>query len=356
MARQSAPKAPASEASTPKVPRPKASRPKGPSAQDTNTSASIASSASSVALSAEAKDPPRRWQHGLPHSPDFYYDEDLPARTLNKTLDRAVFPPRNMDMSDAWVVKILKADFTGAERHAEWPAVFASKYLNKNYLNKGRASKVYSMDRKKLVYSVGMGIYQFHGSEGVAAGLSPTFRTPVNPAPNNKCKITEGADCVIQDEKYNPTTYPPPSDSTSTPSTQPQAAITPLKLGTSKRRRSVRLDLHAKPIGDSPLNKKIKAGNGSEATSIVGEAGGVLSNLSKKARGKLPEMKEEEEPIGILHGIPLDPDVVMHSTKATEDCVQCTELRRQLRDRNSDLAAAEGKVIGLTIETERIYK
>ncbi len=45
----------------------------------------------------------------------------------------------------------------------------------------------------------------------------------------------------------------------------------------------------------------------------------------------------------------------MHSTEATEDCVKCTELRGQLDGRDSDLAAAEGKVVGLTIGTERIH-
>ena len=87
----------------------------------------------------------KRWVRGAPQNSDYYWDEDLPDRRLDKNhdADKDLWPPKNMDLSSAWAAWIIKSNLTGLERQQRWPIVFGSYYLNNSWVQKGRASKVF---------------------------------------------------------------------------------------------------------------------------------------------------------------------------------------------------------------------
>ena len=95
---------------------------------------------------------PTRWSVGKPYSADYYYDED--------TTDD--LPPAQVDLSDYWVGKVVKAGIGANERHEKWPAVFTKKHLKSTYVNKGAASKAYNLQTKKYHYEVVFGTYELH--------------------------------------------------------------------------------------------------------------------------------------------------------------------------------------------------
>ena len=64
----------------------------------------------------------KRWKKGVPETSEFYYDEEIPHRTLKKTNSPSPFPPPKMDLSDAWVATILAAGFSAKDRFETWPA------------------------------------------------------------------------------------------------------------------------------------------------------------------------------------------------------------------------------------------
>ena len=76
-----------------------------------------------------------------------------------------------MDLSDAWVVKIVASEMSAAERSRPYPAVFSTKNLRNNYVNKGQAGKTASGQGGLLRYQVVFGIYQMHGDEGATRGF-----------------------------------------------------------------------------------------------------------------------------------------------------------------------------------------
>ena len=49
----------------------------------------------------------RRWEEGLPHTADYYYDEPLPEKTLTRTSKDIA--PDGLDLADVWVVAIMQA-------------------------------------------------------------------------------------------------------------------------------------------------------------------------------------------------------------------------------------------------------
>ena len=99
--------------------------------------------------------PKTRWVKGLPITDTYYYDEEVPvARLIAKSSD---FLPKGVDMSDAWLVKVLESDLTGKVRGARYPAGLDSKGGLKNtYTHKGRAAKSWSTARGCYVYQVGL--------------------------------------------------------------------------------------------------------------------------------------------------------------------------------------------------------
>ena len=114
--------------------------------------------------------PKTRWANGLPTTDAYYYDEEVPvARLIAKSSD---FPPKGVDMSDAWLVKVLESDLTGKVRGARYPAVFDSKGgLRNTYTHKGRAAKSWSTARGCYVYQVAFNRFQFY-VQAIAWALS----------------------------------------------------------------------------------------------------------------------------------------------------------------------------------------
>lgn len=84
-----------------------------------------------------------RWIPGKSHSKDFYWDEALFNHKLEKNNPdhQSLFPPSNMDLADAWVVKIVDSDMRQKDRNERWPAVFSHRYVVSSYRNKGRSAK-----------------------------------------------------------------------------------------------------------------------------------------------------------------------------------------------------------------------
>ena len=87
---------------------------------------------------------PERWTIGKPYSANYYYDE----------ITTDDLPPEQVDLSDYWVVKFIKAGIGAIERQAKWPAVFTFKQLKSSNVNKGAPSKVYDLQTKKYRYEV----------------------------------------------------------------------------------------------------------------------------------------------------------------------------------------------------------
>ena len=58
---------------------------------------------------------------------------------------------------------------SAAERARLYPAVFSTKNLRNNYMNKGQAGK--TANGNVLSYQTIFGIYEMHGSEGAIKGL-----------------------------------------------------------------------------------------------------------------------------------------------------------------------------------------
>ena len=95
--------------------------------------------------------PSRRWRLGLPQDEWHYWDEPVTTAKLPKE-HGPLYPPKKMDLSDAWVVKIVSSEMSAAERARLYPAVFSTKNLRTNYINKGQAGKTTSNQDNMLRY------------------------------------------------------------------------------------------------------------------------------------------------------------------------------------------------------------
>ena len=62
---------------------------------------------------------PERWVVGKAYSANYYYD----------AITDDALPPKQIDLSDYWVVKVVKAGIGPKERQTFWPAVFTSKII-----------------------------------------------------------------------------------------------------------------------------------------------------------------------------------------------------------------------------------
>ena len=112
-----------------------AADPKSSNAAST-TSTPASSVAGSSIQSTQRTVAPKRWAPALPITAAYYYNEPVPpVRQLSKEDEKSakLFPPR-MDLSDAWVVEIVRSDLTGRERAEMYPTVFGSKYLQRDYI------------------------------------------------------------------------------------------------------------------------------------------------------------------------------------------------------------------------------
>ena len=106
-----------------------------------------------------------------------------------------------MDLSDAWVVEIVRSNLTGRKRDEHYPLVFETKYLRKEYVNKGQAAKRYSSERKEWGYTVIFNSYQMFGWEGRSHGLSRDIDPKLTITSKNS--LMESERCYIQSDKYN---------------------------------------------------------------------------------------------------------------------------------------------------------
>ena len=117
----------------------------------------------------------RRWAESLPISADYFYNE--PTLVFNKRSDDNEFPPDGMDLSDAWVVAIVRSGISGDDRHRRWPSVFTQRILRAIYVHKGQAAKAQDKGSKHLKYIVIFGQNVMYGAEGATLGL-PDKRLP----------------------------------------------------------------------------------------------------------------------------------------------------------------------------------
>ena len=85
----------------------------------------------------------------------YYFDEPL----------NDILPPDGLDMSDFWVVQVMKSGLKPTDRRDKYPAVFASRYLRTVYRNEGRPS-VYQDSNRQWSYDIIFDTYQMHGEEG----------------------------------------------------------------------------------------------------------------------------------------------------------------------------------------------
>ena len=127
---------------------------------------------------------PERWTEGKPFTAQYYYDEPLPD-------SQDTLPPNDVDLSDVWVVHVLKANVRPVDRTKRWPAVFSSKYLANQYQNKGPASK--RNDQQGWAYDVVFGTYEMHGTEGREAGYNRNMRR----VKTSTCHISKGRMCGL---------------------------------------------------------------------------------------------------------------------------------------------------------------
>lgn len=271
-----------------------------------------------------------RWTKKLPVTEAYYYDEDVPvARLVAKSSD---FPPRGIDMSDAWVVKVIESDFTGKIRGAHYPAVFDAKGgLRHTYTHKGRAAKCWSTARKCYVYQVAFNKFEFFGAEGTAAGLSEE----VDFGPYTiKGVIEEGSRCVVQSLKYDPSDptgskQMPEKTATGTPNKRPQKipvsdtvtpghttdskTVTPASKEAKATTRSEKRKIGSSEIA-APLKKPKTAGFQSPLPPSTRVAG-ILSFPDPPTT--VPVDQNEEEPL--LDRIKIREDIIQEWVSAMRD-------------------------------------
>ena len=145
-----------------------------------------------------------RWTLGAPQNKDYYWDEDLPKHLLKKhdRFDNSLWPPKGMDLSSAWVGVIVLSDLNSQERRHRWPDVFSARYLNRSYLQKGRASKSYQ--HGALHYDIAFGGFQLHGDEGRLAGLIAELPRPLGADYHRQHLLEKGGRCLVQSFGYTP--------------------------------------------------------------------------------------------------------------------------------------------------------
>ena len=107
-----------------------------------------------------------------------------------------------MDLSDAWVVKIVSSEMSAPERARLYPAVFSTKNLRTNYINKDQAGKTTSNQDGLLRYQVVFGIYEMHGDEGAARGFPLILANTMARAHGNH-DVGAGLVCEKQTLEYD---------------------------------------------------------------------------------------------------------------------------------------------------------
>ena len=82
----------------------------------------------------------RRWSAGLSINGYYYYDEPVPSERLIEKKKQG-FPPLFVNLSAAWVVRIVEFDLLKKDRAKAYPSIFTGKGLKSDYINVGQARK-----------------------------------------------------------------------------------------------------------------------------------------------------------------------------------------------------------------------
>ena len=105
-----------------------------------------------------------------PTTINYFYDE--PVKDVTKK--PAEYPIQGINLSDAWVVVILKF-MTREEQCKNWPAVFTKRGLLRDlYVHKGQAAKMWDVQTKLFKYALVDGYHHMHGTEGALEQLPAT--------------------------------------------------------------------------------------------------------------------------------------------------------------------------------------
>ena len=150
-----------------------------------------------LAAFAQDKINSRRWTDEQPNTPDFFYDE--PIKDVNKKPGE--FPPGGVELSDAWVVAIVKSsNMSRDERVTTWLVVISAKgALRSGYVHKAQAAKLFDSEANNFKYALLDGQHNMFGAEVVLHGL-PTRRP-------DKLKdvgaVTYGLVAQVENVKYD---------------------------------------------------------------------------------------------------------------------------------------------------------
>ena len=253
-----------------------------------------------------------RWTQGKTFGLNYFYDEPLPDIEIldkNNAAHADHFPPMNIDLSDAWVAKIVQSTLEPKGRNSRYPLVFIKESITSGYRNKGMASKAMDPSSKRWHYNVVFGNFQLGGEEGSTQKLSGKIDRK---STKNKY-ITLGVKCLVQNNEYAPH-----GAATS------ERAATPRKVTPSVAT--------AKRSGTSEASQDTKRPK-------TGVTSGPISSL-------IPLDSDEEE------------EVQQHTSPT-----KVASLHKELaasRDENALLrqrkAASETKGIALAEATEKIYR
>lgn len=153
-----------------------------------------------TSASAVVKPETKRWIESYPQTQNYFDDEELPTRKLIK-FDKPFLFPSKMNLTDVWVVIVLKAGFTTEERNKRWSAVFTKKYLRLDYVNKGRTRKGFSTTRNEWVYRVACNKYQLFDTKGATNGFIKEIIIGTGKI-SSKGDLAEGDSCHVPGNYY----------------------------------------------------------------------------------------------------------------------------------------------------------
>ena len=124
------------------------------------------------------------------------YDE--PDHIFSHT-DTSTWPPKFVDLSSFWVYKIVKNELIPhCTRYTYWPNTFSSiRGLQASWKNKGKAPRVFNVEKATWNYPIVFNELQLHGEEGERAFLDAT--ETITGKTHNRHDFTFGKTCVSDD-------------------------------------------------------------------------------------------------------------------------------------------------------------
>ena len=116
--------------------------------------------------------------------------------------DTSTWPPKLVDLSSFWVLKIVtNRHIPHSTRYTYWPNTFSSvKGLQASWKNKGKAPRIFDVEKATWNYPIIFNELQLHGEEGERAFLDATEL--VTGKPHNRHIFTFGKACVSNDSPF----------------------------------------------------------------------------------------------------------------------------------------------------------